>query len=221
MAKLTDLAGLSFGHLIVLRYDRTHVRPSGRTVNYWWVRCRCGKEFGRKSTHLLNRKIKNPQSCGCAIPEQVSARFKTHGLKAHRLYNIWFKMIRRCSSPLSQDWNRYGGRGIRVCERWHDIHNFVADMDSSFKKGLTIDRIDNDGDYTPENCRWATDLEQNRNKNNNRWIEADGERKLLCDWAVDLGCYPSTILSRLSWGWSEQEAATVPIGSRNRWSTYR
>lgn len=117
-------------------------------------KCFCGKEF---KTQVRSVKSGATKSCGCI------GRNKTHGLTNHRLYNTWSSMINRCNSVASKNYIKYGARGIKVCDRWLKIENFISDMYPSFKEGLTLDRIDVNGNYEPSNCRWATIITQNRN----------------------------------------------------------
>lgn len=207
--------GQRFGHLMILGLGRRRTRPCGVSVLYWRVRCDCGREFERASGSISSKHRKEPQSCGCAVPKQVARRATSHGLKKHKSYDAWCSMMKRCSSRSDKFYRRYGARGIVVCDRWHDINNFIADMGER-PPNTTLDRIDNDGNYDPDNCRWATVKQQARNKSSNRVLTANGEQKLLCDWAAQLGCRPSSILSRIAHGWSVEAAVTTPIARRFR-----
>lgn len=125
-------------------------------------------------------------------------------------------MHNRCYNTKQKCYKDYGGRGIFVVDRWHGSEgytNFVKDMQEP-SAGQMIDRIDNNGPYSPENCKWSSYLEQANNKRNNRWITANGESKTLAQWARVLGCNPAAILYRLNKGMSEQEAVTTPIQVR-------
>jgi hypothetical protein len=121
-------------------------------------------------------------------------------------YVIWCDMRARCQNPRSNRYGRYGARGIRVCERWELFDNFLADMGMR-PAGLTLDRIDNDGNYSPENCRWASYVEQNNNTPRNRWYEFNGERRTLAQWARHLGINYFALRTRLDkLGWSVERA---------------
>ena len=122
----------------------------------------------------------------------------------HSIHNIWYGMIRRCYDTKCRNYNRYGGRGITVCEEWKN--SFKAFLNwavlNGYRKGLTIDRIDNNLGYSPENCRWATHKEQNRNYSRNHIITVNGESMCIADWADKTGIKPATILARIKRGWS-------------------
>lgn len=131
-------------------------------------------------------------------------------IKANRrTKTCWADMMRRCYNPKAQKFRHWGGRGIRVCERWHEFKNFLGDMGEA-PHGLTLDRIDNNGDYEPDNCRWATYKQQLRNRRTNRLITAGGVTKTLAEWAVDLGVSETCIWHRLRVGWEPEVAVSKP-----------
>ena len=144
----------------------------------------------------------------------MTAWNKRHGLTHTPLYNVWNSMRQRCGNPIAASYPYYGGRGITVCERWALFDNFLSDMGPRPTPKHQIDRIDNNGPYSPENCRWALRSVQAQNKRNNRAITANGETLLLADWARRLGCSPSAILSRIKAGMPEADAVTKPIPAR-------
>lgn len=144
--------------------------------------------------------------------ENVPIR-KNHGLSKSREYRIWHGMLSRCTRANVLHYNRYGGRGIRVCERWKSFENFLADMGKRPSPSHSLDRIDNDGDYCPENCRWATKTEQSRNTSANRLITFAGDTKTLTEWAETLGLKASTLYARLvTLGWPLEKAFNKPKG---------
>ena len=127
----------------------------------------------------------------------------------HPLFKTWCEMRYRCEKPAKWQYKYYGGKGIKVCDRWRQFENFVADMGPR-PAGATLDRVDTTGDYSPENCRWASKKQQANNHGINHWITVDGERMTLAQASEKYGVKLGTIWARLkNYGWSEQEAATV------------
>lgn len=141
------------------------------------------------------------------------------------LRKVWQHMLDRCRRPSHRYWHRYGGRGIRVCERWKDYQNFVVDMSPTYQPGLELDRIDNDGDYEPGNCRWVSRKRQARNTSRNVTIEAQGKSLTIAGWAEETGIAASTIQARIRrLGWDPVRAVTTPTMSPKesadaRWSS--
>jgi len=169
------------------------------------VQCSCGSPPRYvRSDDLRNGKS---QSCGCLHKERVTK----HGAWGNPLYTVWKSMVDRCTNPANKKYPRYGGRGIAVCNRWHDIGNFIADMSQGYKKGLTIDRRDNDGNYEPDNCRWATAKQQTRNYSRNVVLEHDGRSLCAVDWAIEAGLPAKVLYDRISAGWTASRALTTPV----------
>src|SRR5215510_2760970 len=142
-----------------------------------------------------------PSSDGWFRPE--------HGLTGTRVYKTWRSMKERCLNPKNPSYKCYGGRGIKICERWLSFENFLADMGDK-PLGLTLERKDNNGDYTPENCYWATAKEQARNRGTNRYLTYNGITKTLTEWAEEKGMSPAALARRLNAEWSLEEALTLP-----------
>jgi hypothetical protein len=144
-------------------------------------------------------------------------RSKAHGWTGTRLHNCWKHIIQRCSDFRTEGWYDYGGRGITVCEEWKDFVTFKDwALANGFREDLQIDRIDNDGPYSPENCRWVTHTENVRNTRHVHYVEAFGERKALSVWAEDERCGVSywTLKRRIREGWPPEEAVTTPTNGR-------
>ena len=134
----------------------------------------------------------------------------THGMTHTRTYKIWDRMIQRCKSPRVINYERYGGRGIKVCARWNKFANFFADMGVA-PDDKTIERIDNNGNYEPTNCRWATWPEQYRNRRNTVFLRLNGITKSLTEWSDETRLKQSTIYTRLRRGWTTKQALTEPL----------
>ena len=141
---------------------------------------------------------------------------KSHGCSDHRLYKTWKGMMERCNDPSNKDFKNYGGRGIKVSKRWHDVRLFVEDMYPSFKEGLSIDRKNNNRGYSKGNCRWATVAQQVSNTRLNRYITHGGITMTIADWAKKIGTSRQTIRHRLEHGWTHKEIATLPVDYANR-----
>lgn len=170
--------------------------------------CDCGviKNIGASQV-----KYGHSKSCGCYQKEVVSARHKVHGYSDTREGNIYLGMIQRCYDPKVKSYHRYGGRGITVCDRWREsVINFVADMGNAPDSKHSLDRINNDGNYEPSNCRWATMKEQHRNKRNNRFLTHAGETLVIQDWAIRIGIDHTTLVNRLQRGWTVEKSVTTP-----------
>lgn len=207
MWKIIDLSGRRFGRLTVVHREEN---GKGREPR-WRVRCKCGKE---KVVHGRNLRKGRTRSCGCLNAEMSGERwrelFSTHGRSKDGIYRIWQGMKNRCLNPQNKHYKDYGGRGIRVCKRWLKFENFFQDMGEKPKR-MTLDRRDNDGNYEPENCRWATRKTQQRNTRATRMIRFNGEVLPLPTWAEKYGINGETLRSRLNRGWPIKKAVTEPV----------
>lgn len=191
---IKDLMGQVHGRLTVLSF----VEVSDGTAR-WLCRCECGVEIVL-SPEVIRRGFSS--ICGC-----TTIAYGRNGRTDHPLFPTWAGMLHRCYNDSSPAFRYYGARGIKVCERWQDFDAFVEDMGDR-PEGATLDREKNNGNYEPENCRWATALQQARNTRANRPLTMNGETKLLTDWADDLGMSYTTLWSRLKRGWTVEAALT-------------
>lgn len=134
-----------------------------------------------------------------------------HGWHGTLTYARWKSMMQRCYTTSTSNYRYYGGKGISVCERWHNFSNFLADMGECPNISMTLDRINGEKNYEPENCRWATKTEQNRNRSNCVALTHSGRTMILRDWAAEIGISPNTLAQRLYLGWEVDRALTTPI----------
>lgn len=205
MVAFIDIAGQKFGHLTALRTCEKFL-PSGKRYIQWVCRCDCGNETTAETRHLRNGKVK---SCGCYARSRVGPdhpKFK-HGGRRTPEHLAWMAARNRCQAqPGECGFERYAGRGISMGQRWRDsFENFLADMGPR-PPGMSLDRIDNDGNYEPGNCRWATRAVQGRNKSTNRIIEIDGVNLTLVEWSTISGTKRQVISGRIARGWPTKEA---------------
>lgn len=190
-----DMMGQRFGRLTVVEFAEKRGR-----LFYWKCRCDCGNEtavYG--GTLRQGRQV----SCGCYNAEKRTS----HGLSRSREYRAWAQMLQRCNNPKSPRFKHYGARGVKVDPAWKDFDAFIADMGPS--NGLTLDRIDNSGNYEPGNCRWATYGVQNNNYRRNHNLTFGGETLTLTEWSHRLNITPSALYYRLTGGWSIERALTT------------
>ena len=141
---------------------------------------------------------------------------KRYGIAAHPDYRLWANMRNRCSNPNHPNYQNYGGRGITVCDRWQSFRNFIADLGARPSSDYSIDRLDVEGNYEPNNCQWATRPEQDNNKTNSHLITYQGRTQTLTQWAKEVGINYQTIFNRLKVGWSVAEALTLPPYGRRK-----
>ena len=195
-----DLSGRKFGKLSVLTLD-----GGAGWKSHWLCQCDCGNKKVAIAERLLRGKIR---SCGCLAKEILSQRQTKHGMSLTPIYKTWMSMKERCQKEYAPNYANYGGRGIKVCERWETFENFYQDMGEPIK-GMSLDRIDNDGDYSPQNCKWSTAKEQTNNRRNNHPISFNGATHNLKEWATILGISHTQLSYRIA-NWSVEKAFTTP-----------
>lgn len=199
---LRDLTGQRFGRLVV----QSRAPNQGRQT-CWHCVCDCGCEKVAHSSNLLRGLT---ASCGCLHRERASSAARTHGMTGTPEFISWMQMRARCINPRLRSYPRYGGRGITVCARWLDsFESFLADMGPRPTARHSLDRIDVDGPYSPENCRWATRVEQARNTSTNRVITIDGIAAPLSEHCERRGIGYKRAHRRLVLGWSIERALTI------------
>ena len=197
---MKDYTGMKFNRLTAL--EPVNVNLGGRHPK-WLFRCECG---GMKIAYIENVVAGKTKSCGCLHKERLVNRNKTHGLPRDRLYIIWKGMRQRCRDPKKDHYDRYGGRGITVCEDWEDyavFHRWA--LANGYRDDLTLDRIDVDGNYCPENCRWITQKEQMQNTRATISLEIKGVRHSLAEWAEIAGVDYSLLYRRYRKGFSPEQ----------------
>lgn len=210
MAK--DLLGQQFDRLYVEKRSELKSRE-GRAM--WVCSCSCGNRVLVDTKSLTTRTTR---SCGCYSREVHSQIFTKHGASKSKLYFVWSDMKSRCSDTNALPYQDYGGRGIKVCEEW--VASFESfqrwALDNGYKQGLTLDRINVNDGYTPENCRWVTMKTQCNNKRNNRFISYKGETHTVSEWSEVTGISKAVLRYRLNAGWSVKDALSVqPIRGGN------
>ena len=190
--RFINLSGMKFNKLTILDYYEIRNKHA-----YWLCKCDCGNTKFIKGSHVKSGRTK---SCGCMCGG-------LHGKSSTRIFRIWVGIKKRCSDITIQN---YAGRGITICDEWKsDFMNFYKwSIENGYSDELTIDRIDNDGNYEPSNCRWATYKDQANNTRSNRIIEYNNKRLTLMEWSEETGLKRETIAYRLNNGWNKERALT-------------
>lgn len=200
-----NLVGNKYGKLYVVKMLGKY-KP-GNPHYYSLVRCDCGKEFPIQDSCLVSGRQKNCAKCG-------SKKFKKrHGMTGTPIHNLWLSMRQRCSNPNDTDYRLYGGRGIKVCDEWNKSFETFAEwaLSSGYQVGLSIDRIDVNGNYEPDNCRFITMFEQASNKRNNVFIQYEGETVTVTEASRRCGIPQSTLANRIRAGWNDYDATHIPV----------
>lgn len=204
--------GVVFGRLVTVAFAKDG------SISHMSCRCSCGRDVVVKWNVLASG---NTRSCGCLRRDTstvVGGWRRTHGKTNTTEFRTWMGMRKRCTDPNDYNYQRWGGRGITVCDRWmNSFENFLSDMGKR-PRGTTLDRIDNDGPYSPENCRWATNKQQARNRSSCRMETAFGETKTVADWMEDprCKCNRTAIEKRFRLGWDFVRALTTPMKADKR-----
>ncbi len=217
--KPKNLAGHSFGRLRAVAVDRIE-----NGYAYWRCECICGTIKTVRGTSLSSGEVR---SCGCLHREQASHNIRlavaknTHtGLSRSPTYTAWYNMKDRCLDPTAVSYAMYGGRGIKVCDRWLEFENFLADMGLKPPR-MTLERVNSDGHYEPKNCRWATVTEQANNRRSSRLLTYRGRTETTANWARLLNLPHNVLRGRISRGWPVDRALTTPLGHRIEYGALR
>lgn len=207
MRQELNITGKKFNFLIAIKRVGSYINHSP----IWEFYCHCGRTVNRVKSTVISGKIR---SCGCMNwkKEKDGYVFRSN----HPLWETWVGMMRRCYVKTRRNYRFYGGRGITVCDRWKKFDEFALDMGER-PKGMTLDRIDNSGNYSPENCRWASFRDQCKNRRSTNFIFHDGKKQCLQDWANEKRINATTIYTRIhKYGWSGKDALETPVRKTKR-----
>lgn len=208
MGKFVNLTGKKFGRLTVVKRAEKGLFKTVR----WLCKCDCGNETYVDSYSLTHGET---TSCGCFHRECVAKQCTTHGKANTRLYSTWCNMKQRCYNPKNTEFDSYGGRGIIMCQEWQEFLPFYNwAMGNGYQDNLTIDRINNNGNYEPSNCRWINYKTQANNTRRNHLITYKNETKTMTEWAEIKNISYTFLRRRLNLGWSAEEALTIPKGGK-------
>lgn len=204
---IKDMTGQKFGRLTVMKYAYSDKYRCA----VWTCKCDCGNYVNVKGTELRYGRIK---SCGCLQKDMARKANTKHGKSNTKLHQVWRGIKDRCYNANAKNYKYYGGRGITICDEWlHDFEAFYDwSMKNGYKEGLTIDRINVKYDYCPDNCRWTTMKQQNRNSRHNRNITINGVTHCMKDWCNILGLKYSTVSNRINvYNWSIERALELEV----------
>lgn len=209
----SDLIGRTFGAFVVLEEAPPKIRANGKKVRMWKCQCSCG------NVRYLNKReidTEKRKSCGCKWGEYQRMSRIQHGDSHMRLHNTWSGIRARCYCKTDYHYQWYGARGIRMNDAWKDDYAAFKEwaLDNGYSPELSLDRIDNNGNYTPDNCRWTTQKAQSNNTRRNRMITAFGETLTLAQWAEKSGIPYHTLKRRIYLGWTPEDALTRDIRQR-------
>jgi hypothetical protein len=203
---MKDIIGMKFGRLKVKSIAATNIKHGKPNITYLCI-CDCGKEKIVSHPSLLYSKV---SSCGCLqkeIVKSIGQKNRKHGKTPKKLYRVWEGIHERCRDKKHISYSRYGGQGVTVCQEWSDYTVFRDwALNSGYREGLSIDRLNSNGNYEPSNCRWTDTKTQSRNRRSNKYITLNGETLTYADWEKKLGLSRGVIHWRISAGWTEEEA---------------
>lgn len=213
MKKRENIAGQRFNRLVALSPAEDRILKNGRHLTMWNCRCDCGNTITVRTSDLKSGAM---VSCGCYRAENTGRVHTTHGGtkngKTEHLYSVWAGMHSRCNCEKNTAYKYYGRKGVTVCDEWNKYETFKEwALSNGYKQGLTIDRIDVNGNYCPDNCRWVTYIEQANNKTDSRMVHAFGETRTVAEWAKRNGLKYATLLGRLNNGWDAEKAISTPV----------
>jgi hypothetical protein len=204
-------AGQRFTRLTVVSLAEPRILKGGQRRPQWLCDCDCGARVTVMRADLVSG---NTKSCGCLLRDKRPFMRRTHGQRHTPTYDVWNNMKRRCYDPTNHAYRHYGGRGIYVCDPWlESFENFLRDMGHK-PADRTLGRKDNDGPYTPENCRWETAYEQQANTRRNVWVEFQGERMIMFEAIRRAGLTVGVVYQRLRNGWTLDKALSTPLRKR-------
>jgi len=206
-----DLSGQTLGYLTAVSYQGSNGRRS-----LWSLHCVCGTTVTLAASEIVKQQKRGVRaSCGCMRSKTIAEKLTSHGMSHHKAFAVWRSMLDRCTLPTHQAWKNYGARGIAVCDSWRrSFSDFWADMGPTYSEGLTLDRRDNNGSYTPENCRWVSSKKQARNRRNNSLIETPWGLITVAEAADRSGMSRSTLYYRVKAGVPDHRLFEAPDTSR-------
>ena len=211
--KVTDRRGYVRRFLTVIGYAGMQ-----GTAHRWWCVCECGNIKSYFGNAIIGTGT--TASCGCKrgvlVAESRTSHGHASGGKLSKTYRSWTAMRIRCTHPGTNGYHNYGGRGITICAQWKTFAGFLADMGEAPSEKHTIDRIDVNGNYEPDNCRWVTQEVQDTNKRTTRYLTINGRTQCVSQWSRELGISSVTLLARLKDGWSVERALTEPVNNSKR-----
>lgn len=211
--KAKNLTGQRFGRITIIKRVEDYISPKGNHKSMWLGRCDCGNETIVDPVKL---KRSHTQSCGCLKNEKARERLTKHGMSRTRIHQEWLEIKQRCLNSNCKDYKDYGERGISICDRWRNsfeaFYEDVSNLPHFGEEGYTLNRIDNNGNYEPQNIEWANNIAQQNNKRNNHLITYNGKTQTIAQWARELNIPYSRLCQRINKsGWSIEKALTSPV----------